>query len=65
MPVCSFCKASYEWPRGVSIVQKDGTVKYLCSKKCRRSVDMGRDSKKVKWARKNYQDAEAAKKKKE
>ena len=52
MPKCSFCKQNYEFPRGVSIVQKDGSVRYLCSSKCRKNSQMGRDNKKVKWIRK-------------
>lgn len=53
MPVCSFCKQSYEFPRGLSEVQKDGTVRYLCCSKCRKNMHMGRDNKKVKWVRKD------------
>jgi ribosomal protein L24E len=65
MPVCSFCKKAYEWPRGMSIVQKDGTVKYLCSRKCKRYSDIGRDNKKLKWVKKNAQQANELKLKKE
>jgi large subunit ribosomal protein L24e len=49
MPVCSFCKQGYEFPRGTTVVQKDGTVRYYCSSKCRKNSEMGRLSKKVKW----------------
>jgi large subunit ribosomal protein L24e len=49
MPPCSFCKRTYEWPKGITIVQKDGSVKYFCSSKCRKNSNMGRDVKKVKW----------------
>ncbi|MFZ5955445.1 MAG: 50S ribosomal protein L24e [Nanoarchaeota archaeon] len=52
MPVCSFCKKSYEIPRGMTIVQKDGTIKYFCSSKCRKNFEMGRDARKVKWVKK-------------
>lgn len=53
MPVCSFCKEHYEFPKGISVVQKDGNVKYFCSSKCRKNFEMGRDNKKVKWIRKS------------
>lgn len=65
MPICSFCKSTYEWPRGMTIVQKDGTIKFLCSRKCKRYSEMGKDNKKLKWVRKNAEDAAEAKLKKE
>ena len=39
MPVCSFCKSSYEFPKGTTVVQKSGDVKYFCSSKCRKNSD--------------------------
>lgn len=67
MPRCSFCKVMYDFPRGITVVQKDGTPKTFCSKKCRRSSEMGRDNKKVKWVVKNpeAQQAETLVKKEE
>ena len=53
MPVCSFCKKGYEFPRGTTVVQKDASVRYFCSSKCRKNSEMGRLSKKVKWVRKS------------
>ena len=53
MPVCSFCKNNYEFPKGTTVVQKDGSVRYYCSSKCRKNMEMGRLSKKVKWIRKS------------
>ena len=53
MPACSFCKEHYEFPKGITVVQKDGSVKYFCSSKCRKNSEMGRDNKKVKWVRKS------------
>jgi ribosomal protein L24E len=53
MPVCTFCKNSYEFPKGTTVVQKDSTVRYLCSSKCRKNMEMGRLNKKVKWIRKS------------
>ncbi|NPE26605.1 50S ribosomal protein L24 [Methanococcoides sp. SA1] len=49
MPVCSFCKESYEFPKGTTVVQKDNSVRYFCSSKCRKNMEMGRLNKKVKW----------------
>lgn len=49
MPVCSFCKSAYEFPRGTTVVQKDSSVRYYCSSKCRKNSEMGRLNKKVKW----------------
>jgi len=53
MPVCSFCKGTYEFPKGTTVVQKSGDVKYYCSSKCRKNSEMGRLSKKVKWVKKD------------
>ena len=53
MPVCSFCKKGYQFPRGTTVIQKDGSVKYYCSSKCRKNSEMGRLSKKVEWIRKS------------
>jgi large subunit ribosomal protein L24e len=53
MPVCSFCKVSYKFPRGTTVVQKDSSVRYYCSSKCRKNSEMGRLTKKVKWIKKS------------
>jgi len=50
MPKCSYCGKVYEPPRGLSLVLKDGTVKFLCSPKCRKNFYMGR--RKVRWVSK-------------
>ena len=52
MPKCSFCKQNYEFPKGVTVVQKSGDAKYFCSSKCRKNAEMGRDNRKVGWVRK-------------
>ena len=49
MPVCTFCKNAYEFPKGTTVVQKDSSVRYFCSSKCRKNMEMGRLNKKVKW----------------
>lgn len=53
MPVCSFCKNAYEFPKGTTVVQKDSSVRYYCSSKCRKNMEMGRLTKKVKWIKKS------------
>ena len=53
MPVCTFCKNAYEFPKGTTVVQKDASVRHYCSSKCRKNMEMGRLNKKVKWIRKS------------
>ncbi len=47
MPKCVYCGSNYEFPRGLTLVMKDGTINYLCSGKCRKNMLMKR--RKVKW----------------
>ena len=47
MPKCVYCGKMYEPPRGLTLVSKEGNVKYLCSSKCRKNMAMKR--KKVRW----------------
>ncbi len=60
MPKCVYCGKTYEFPRGLTLVLKDGSVKYLCSSKCRKNRDMKR--KKVKWIRKTKKTRDELKK---
>ena len=53
MPVCSFCRKPYDFPKGTTVVQKDSSIRYYCSSKCRKNMEMGRLNKKVKWIRKS------------
>ncbi len=53
MPVCWFCKENYEFPNGISVVQKEGSVRYFCSSKCRKNSEMGRNNRKTDWVRKS------------
>ncbi|MBT7706301.1 50S ribosomal protein L24 [archaeon] len=66
MPVCTFCRKQYEFPRGVTVVQKDGSAKFYCASKCRKNSEMGRNNKKVAWVQKSsvIKDAIAKRKKK-
>ena len=52
MPICSFCKRQYNFPRGLTVYTTDGRIVYFCSSKCRKNADLKRDPKKVNWIRK-------------
>ena len=47
MPKCVYCGNDYEFPKGLTLVMKDGTINYLCSSKCRKNMGMKR--RKVRW----------------
>lgn len=51
MPTCSFCKRHYKEPRGLTVYNFEGRAIYYCSSKCRKNVLLGRESKKVNWAK--------------
>ena len=51
MSKCSYCKKDYEIPRGMTLVMNDGSVKHLCSAKCRKNMLMKR--RKVRWISKD------------
>ena len=53
MPSCSYCGKMYDIPRGLTLVMLDGTVKHLCSSKCRKNMKMKR--RKVRWISKMKQ----------
>ena len=47
---CSFCGHAFPSGTGIMYVRNDGSILWYCSSKCRRSsLDMGRDSRKLKW----------------
>jgi len=50
MSKCSYCGKEYEIPRGLTFVKVDGTVRYLCSSKCRKNMLLQR--RKVRWIEK-------------
>jgi len=56
MPKCVYCGKNYEFPRGLTYILKDGTVKFLCSSKCRKNMAMKR--RKVIWVSKKKISAE-------
>jgi ribosomal protein L24E len=47
MPKCVYCGQQYEFPKGLTLVMKDGTINHLCSGKCRKNMLMKR--RKVRW----------------
>lgn len=49
---CSFCEGSVQKGTGKMFVKKEGTIHYFCSSKCEKNFAMGRERKKLKWARK-------------
>jgi ribosomal protein L24E len=59
MPKCVYCGKVYEFPRGLTLVTKVGTVKYLCSSKCKKNMNMKR--RKVEWVRKAKKSKEGLK----
>ena len=50
MPKCFYCKKDYDLYKGVTLVATDGTIKNLCSAKCRKNMKMKR--RKVRWVEK-------------
>jgi len=52
MPTCTYCKKNYDSHKGLTIFTFDGKSLFLCSSKCRRNMDLGRDAKKVSWIKK-------------
>ncbi len=50
MPRCSFCKQTYEFPRGLTLILNDGNIMYFCSSKCKKNaLELRRDNKRVRW----------------
>jgi len=47
MPKCVYCGKDYEFPKGLTLIGKSGSVNYLCSAKCRKNMAMKR--RKVRW----------------
>lgn len=53
MPKCSYCGKMYEIPRGLTLVKNDGSIKYLCSGKCRKNSLMRKTTTWIKKTRHN------------
>jgi large subunit ribosomal protein L24e len=48
---CSFCNKTIQRGTGKMFVKNTGEILYFCSSKCEKNYQMGRESKKLKWAR--------------
>ena len=50
---CSFCDRPVAKGTGTMNVKNDGTVRWLCSAKCKKNaIDLKRDPRKFKWTKK-------------
>ncbi|UCD26299.1 MAG: 50S ribosomal protein L24e [Candidatus Bathyarchaeota archaeon] len=50
--LCSFCGHEFPPGTGAMYVRNDGTLLWFCSSKCRKSsVELKRDSRKVRWTK--------------
>jgi large subunit ribosomal protein L24e len=52
MAKCSFCGKQIIQGRGLILVQNSGKILNICSSKCRKNINLGRDSGKLKWTEK-------------
>ena len=52
MSKCSFCSGDIQKGKGKMFVRNDGKVFHYCSRKCERSMNMGRNPVNVGWIRK-------------
>ena len=51
MPKCVFCSKDEKAHKGLHLIKNDGEISYFCGSKCRRNaLNLGRDSRKVRWA---------------
>ena len=55
MPKCAYCGKVYEPPHGLTLVLKDGNIRYLCSAKCRKNSAMKR--RKVRWVKRGNKES--------
>ncbi|MFP4632015.1 MAG: 50S ribosomal protein L24e [Halobacteriota archaeon] len=46
---CSFCGGEIEPGTGLVVVSNDGERFHLCSSKCRKNADLGREPRDVEW----------------
>jgi large subunit ribosomal protein L24e len=51
MPTCTFCKKSYNFPRGLTLFTFDGKSLHYCSSKCKNNAALKRDPKKTNWVK--------------
>jgi large subunit ribosomal protein L24e len=48
---CSFCGSILKPGVGKMFVKNDGTIYFLCSSKCEKNFNLGREPQKRKWSR--------------
>ena len=48
---CAFCSKPQEPGKGIIRAMNDGRILYFCSSKCKKNHKLGRNPKKLKWAR--------------
>jgi len=51
MPKCTYCGKTYEFPKGLTYVTREGSVYHFCSSKCKKNMFMKR--RRVNWIRKS------------
>jgi len=52
MAKCTFCGKNIVQGTGIALIEPSGKIVNLCSSKCRKNRQMGRDPNKLKWIRK-------------
>jgi ribosomal protein L24E len=57
MPTCIFCRRHFKEPRGITIFTFEGKSINYCSSKCQKNAVLGRDSKKVGWAKRMHKES--------
>jgi large subunit ribosomal protein L24e len=51
MVKCSFCGKDEAKHKGLHLIRNDGGISYFCSSKCRKNtLNLKRDSRKIRWA---------------
>ena len=49
MARCTFCRENIAPGTGTMLVKNDGKIILLCSSKCERNMDKGREPRKLRW----------------
>jgi len=49
MTTCNFCGNAIRFGTGKIFVKKDGKILNLCSSKCQKNLNLGREPKNVQW----------------
>ena len=48
---CWFCNKNIKPGRGIIFVKEGGSLIYFCSSKCKKNYKLGRNPKKIRWAK--------------